>query len=86
MDERTIRPQHNGLPADEWPRECGLLGLPHQQQLQPADCADGLRDIGMPLNDVAANDDAGALDVWPQLRCGKLRKLSYDGGMGFRFV
>jgi hypothetical protein len=63
-----------------------LRGLPHQQQLQPANCADGLRDIGMPLNDVAANDDAGALDVWPEFRDGKLRKLPYDRGMGRRFV
>jgi hypothetical protein len=40
LDDGNIRPQHDGIPAHQWARECGLHFVSHQQQLQFDDCAD----------------------------------------------
>jgi len=86
LDKRNVRSQHDGILAHEWPRERPLRFLPHQQQLQFADCSERLWQRGLPLDRLAEDQQPGALDFWPRVRSGELRELPHDGRLGQRFV
>lgn len=67
VGRRQVRPQRVWFPVDEFARSCGqrrksaiLRVLPYQQQLQPCDCADGLRQLRLPLDDMAADEQSSA--------------------------
>jgi hypothetical protein len=80
-----FRSHLHGIPADEWPRECALRFLPHEQQLQFDDRADGLRKLGMPFDEMAADHNSRTLDVRFVFCSHELRELPYHERLGLRF-
>jgi hypothetical protein len=60
--------------------------MPHQQQLRLDDCTDGLRELRLPLDEMAADHNSGTLGVGAGFCGDKLRELPYDEGLGRRFV
>src|SRR6267143_495050 len=59
LDHGDLRSQHDGLPADQRARQRALRFLPCQQQLHFDDCADGVRELRMPFDEMATDDDPG---------------------------
>jgi hypothetical protein len=86
LELRDFRSQFNGIPIDVWPLDWALRCLPHQQQLQSSDCADGLRELRMPFDEMAADHYPGTLDVGAGFCRYELLEMPYDQGLGLRFV
>jgi hypothetical protein len=81
-----FRPHLDGLSADERACERSVRFVPYQQQLQPADCADGMRNVRLPHDDVAADKQSGALDGRAGICADELLELPHDEGVGCSFV
>jgi len=78
LDDSNVRPQHHGIPAHQWARQRGLQFVPHQQQLFFDDRSDGLRELAMPFDDLAANQYTGPLDFRSRFCGGELCYLPHD--------
>ena len=86
MGHGKFRSQLYRLPSDFWPRQCSLRLLPRKQQLQSTNCSDGMRDFGMPRDDVATDEQSGSFDLGSGLRTGQLLELPHNQGLGRGFV
>ena len=79
LDHGDVRSQHHGIRAHQRARQCGLRFLPYQQQLYVDDRADRLRELTVPFDDVATNEQPGAFHIWGSFCGGELFHVSYDG-------
>jgi hypothetical protein len=81
-----LRSHLNRISAYERARQCPLRVLPHQQQLQLDDRADGLRELRLPFDEMAADDNPRTLDIGDGFCGDELRELPYDQGVGLGVV
>jgi hypothetical protein len=83
---RPVRPQHHGLFADTGTRQLAVRPVPHQRELQSDDSADRLRQLAVPPDNLAADQQPGALDIRRGVWGCELREVPHDGGLGRRVV
>jgi hypothetical protein len=56
LDDGNFQSQRDRVSADQWPCQRALHILPHQQQLSFDDRTERLRELGLPFNDLAADE------------------------------
>ena len=56
--------------------------MPHQQQLCADHCPDRLRELTMPFDHLATNEQPGAFHIWGGFCGSELFHVSYDDGLG----
>lgn len=75
----SLQPQRIWFRADQRPRERGMRFVPHRRQLFLADRGDGLRELTVPFDNLAANQCAAARGDAKLVSNSKLFHLPHDG-------
>jgi hypothetical protein len=78
LDRRAIRSQRYRVPANQRTCHRGLRYVSRQQQLYVDDSAEQLRSLGLPFNDLAADDQSCAFDGGFAVCGGELCGMPYN--------